>query len=147
MPGDEVFIGDYPPTINDGNSYPSGLLLDRGQAQPAPFLPGFNVGLCSDASAAIATQHTPSALPPAAQQQQLLPAIFSCTQLGCTKTFKRDSDRIRHENTVHRARQGLHLCPVAVCPKSHGAGFSRADKVTEHLWKKHANLGYAKRVL
>jgi hypothetical protein len=63
------------------------------------------------------------------------------------KSFTRDSGRIRHQNTVHNAREGLYLCPVPGCPKSHGAGYSRADKVTAHLCEKHADLGYTKRVL
>lgn len=67
-----------------------------------------------------------------------------CTHLTCTKTFKRDADRIRHESSLHTANLGFHLCPVVGCVKSQGAGYCRADKVTEHLWKKHADLGYTK---
>ena len=116
------------------------------QPWAAPFVLDFNVGAFSDPSGSVVIQQAPLGLPPALQQPPL-PQSFLCTQLGCTKSFKRDSDRIRHQNTVHRARQGLHLCPVPRCHKSYGAGFSRRDKVTEHLWKKHANLGYTKRVL
>jgi hypothetical protein len=94
----------------------------------------------------VVIQQAPLGLPPAPQQPPP-PQSFPCAQLGCTQSFQRDSDRTRHQNTVHSARQGLHLCPVPGCPKSHGAGYSRADKVTEHLWKKHADLGYTKRVL
>ena len=92
-------------------------------------------------------QQAPFSLPSA--PQQLSPPLwsFSCTQLGCARRFRRDSDRTRHQSTVHSTRQGLHLCPVAGCPKSYGGGFSRRDKLTEHKWKKHADLGYTKRVL
>jgi hypothetical protein len=74
-------------------------------------------------------------------------AGFPCSHLGCTKSFKRDYERTRHESSVHGINQGIHLCPVTGCEKGHGGGFSRADKVKEHLWKKHADLGYTKRVL
>ncbi|TVY26267.1 hypothetical protein LHYA1_G005827 [Lachnellula hyalina] len=72
------------------------------------------------------------------------PPLATCT--FCTKTFVRDSDRTRHENSKHLNIPGAHLCPVLGCIKSHGGGYSRADKLTEHLWKKHSGLGYAKRV-
>jgi hypothetical protein len=39
-----------------------------------------------------------------------------------------------------------HFCHVQGCPKSNGAGYKRKDKLTEHLWKKHADLGFVKRV-
>jgi hypothetical protein len=67
-----------------------------------------------------------------------------CTYPPCTKTFKRDYERVRHGNSMHVNTQGAHLCPIAGCSKSQGKGYSRPDKVTEHLWKKHGNLGYAK---
>ena len=66
---------------------------------------------------------------------------FPCS--NCSQTFKRDKDRIRHENNVHQLT--IHLCPVVGCVKNLGPGYSRADKVTEHLWKAHGNLGYVKR--
>lgn len=68
----------------------------------------------------------------------------TCTQAGCRATFSRDTDRIRHEASVHSG--GRHFCHVQGCPKNHGAGYRRRDKLTEHLWKKHANLGHFKRV-
>lgn len=71
-------------------------------------------------------------------------ALIPCTYPTCNKTFKRASDRTRHEDSVHLNNPGIHLCPVPGCVKSHGKGYSRSDKVTEHLWKKHANLGYTK---
>ncbi|KAL2073904.1 hypothetical protein VTL71DRAFT_11230 [Oculimacula yallundae] len=71
----------------------------------------------------------------------------ACHQASCTKTFKRDSDRRRHEVVVHGVNRPLqlHLCHVPGCIRSVGAGYSRHDKLVEHLWKKHANLGFARR--
>jgi hypothetical protein len=73
-----------------------------------------------------------------------LPTIIPCSYPTCNKTFKRDADRSRHEYSVHFKNSGLHLCPIVGCPKSYGKGYSRPDKITEHLWKKHANLGFTK---
>jgi hypothetical protein len=70
---------------------------------------------------------------------------FDCTYLTCNKTFKRNSDRVRHENSIHFSYPGVHLCPIIGCAKAQGKGFSRSDKVTEHLWKCHGNLGFQKR--
>ncbi|CZT12615.1 uncharacterized protein RCO7_04009 [Rhynchosporium graminicola] len=68
---------------------------------------------------------------------------FSCTQ--CMTTFKRDSDRIRHESSIHGTNRLLIICHIQGCNKSQGWGYTRQDKLVEHLWKKHANLGYLKR--
>ena len=75
-------------------------------------------------------------------------ARVACRMLGCVQTFRRDPDRNRHELAYHGINQtfNLHVCPVAGCPKSQGRGYTRKDKLTEHLWRKHGNLGYAKRV-
>jgi hypothetical protein len=97
---------------------------------------------------AIADQHfTAPVLPAIVNQQAPGPSAktgIPCTQLGCPLTFKRLYERSRHEATAHGINQGVHLCPMPGCPKSQGAGYSRVDKVKEHLWKKHANLGYTK---
>ncbi|PQE28434.1 hypothetical protein CJF30_00008134 [Rutstroemia sp. NJR-2017a BBW] len=37
----------------------------------------------------------------------------------------------------HVGPQVLHLCHVLGCPKSFGAGYSRPDKLREHLKKVH----------
>ncbi|KAH9205119.1 hypothetical protein DL95DRAFT_451388 [Leptodontidium sp. 2 PMI_412] len=77
---------------------------------------------------------------PAAQQQP--PSCYICPD---QPTFTRHSDLVRHQVSVHGINQSLHLCPVLGCPKGQGRSYSRADKLTEHMWKKHADLGYVKR--
>lgn len=72
--------------------------------------------------------------------------LFDCTQPGCQSSFRRDGDRIRHEASKHGVNGTLHVCQVAGCPKSQGVGYKRKDKLTEHMWKKHADLGFVKRV-
>ncbi|KAE8448928.1 hypothetical protein EG329_008724 [Mollisiaceae sp. DMI_Dod_QoI] len=71
---------------------------------------------------------------------------FACTEASCPATFSRGTDRIRHETSVHGINGGLHFCHVQGCPKSQGMGYKRRDKLTEHMWKKHADLGYVKRI-
>ena len=107
-------------------------------------------------STASSSQQTPSPNPPLpthlpgpspqapAPTRQRPNARIACTYPPCTKTFRRDYERIRHENSKHVNIQGTHLCPITGCSKNQGKGYSRSDKVTEHLWKKHANLGYTK---
>jgi len=91
-------------------------------------------------------QQTPPPPPPAAPipAQQATGNRIPCT--FCMQTFARDPDRIRHENSIHLNISGQFLCPHPPCPKSQGEGYRRQDKLTEHLWKKHAALGYVKRV-
>ncbi|KAH6680897.1 hypothetical protein B0J14DRAFT_649273 [Halenospora varia] len=67
---------------------------------------------------------------------------FACN--FCNNTYKRDKDRKRHEKEKHRAN-GPHFCQVHGCSNAiHG--YARKDKLTEHLWKAHADLGFTKRV-
>jgi hypothetical protein len=87
----------------------------------------------------------------ASPMQDALPSTdqyptIQCTQAGCLATFSRETDRIRHQTAIHRTNHGVHLCLILGCVKAQGRGYSRADKVTEHLWKKHGDLGYVKRV-
>jgi hypothetical protein len=86
-------------------------------------------------------------LPPNQSTRSVRPLAnpgIACSHTTCPKRFTRDADRIRHENQVHRNQPGLHVCPIIGCPKSQGKGYSRADKVVEHLWKKHGDLGFVK---
>lgn len=66
-------------------------------------------------------------------------ALHGCNFNGCNKRFKRKSCRDRHQQT-HFNLPAMNACTVAGC----NAKYKRADKLTEHLWKKHADLGHAK---
>jgi hypothetical protein len=70
-----------------------------------------------------------------------------CTAPWCLMTFKRKHERDRHAASVHGINHRVYLCHVNGCPKHRGTPFSRQDKLTEHMWKNHGNLGYRKRVL
>jgi hypothetical protein len=96
------------------------------------------VAQVAQATLPLATRTAASGMTPALAQ-------FHCTQIGCPVAFKRDPDRVRHEAALHGINQGFYLCPVAGCIKNQGARYSRKDKLTEHMWKKHANLGFTKR--
>jgi hypothetical protein len=106
---------------------PNGFMVDN-----------FNV---EEASASISM---PVAAPiPQGPATQTIP----CTLPWCTMAFKRKHERDRHAASVHGINHRVYLCHVNGCPKNRGTPFSRQDKLTEHMWKKHANLGYTKRVL
>lgn len=82
-------------------------------------------------------------LAPVAQQGQA--PRFSCSQPGCSKTFSRKDSLRRHEKgRAHCLVWGLHMCHISGCRMSRGKGFSRHDKVIEHLYMQHADLGYTK---
>jgi hypothetical protein len=83
---------------------------------------------------------------PASSTGALVAAIPAFQCHICPQSFRRSSDLTRHHSSIHHAVPGLFLCPVQGCVKSRGAGCRRRDKLTEHLWKKHGNLGFAKRV-
>jgi hypothetical protein len=89
----------------------------------------------------VAAPITGPAAPPTAPTQPPQ-RRFPCTQ-ACVETFTCDADRVRHERSTHFAQHGAHRCPIAGCPKSYGAGYSRPDKVKEHLRKKHGAQGRA----
>jgi hypothetical protein len=109
-----------------------------------PFDPTFSTTSMNESDLSpTASASAPSAAAPAPNPRQPN-ARISCTNPACTQTFKRHFERIRHEASVHRINRQRHLCPIDGCSKSHGRGYTRSDKVTEHLWKKHGNLGYMK---
>jgi uncharacterized C2H2 Zn-finger protein len=89
-----------------------------------------------------ATQAVPTPVPATAPTRR----VIRCSIPWCPITFKRKHEQVRHESSVHGINQGIHRCQVVGCP-TQGRGFSRKDKLTEHMWKKHGNLGYAKRAL
>jgi hypothetical protein len=82
--------------------------------------------------------------PPQQLASSVLP--FTCGRGNCTKAFRRKADLVRHRKTIHGVNHILHFCPILGCAKSqgHGHGYSRDDKLTEHMWKKHGNLGFSK---
>jgi hypothetical protein len=61
------------------------------------------------------------------------PPALQYTQPNCLAAFTRNADRIRHQAAVHGTNHRVHLCPILGCMKAQGRGYSRADKVTEHL--------------
>ena len=90
------------------------------------------------------TSLAPPTPPPQAER-------FTCRKPNCTRSFGRKDDRHRHENTasVHNNQQH-HFCSVAHCSRgniygSSFAGYTRIDKLKEHMWKRHSDLGYTKR--
>ncbi|TVY14171.1 hypothetical protein LARI1_G008616 [Lachnellula arida] len=131
----------HPNAFNQGMVYP-----------PMPFLTGQDIYIYNPASVDtnpfldldIAPPIAPGTVAQPSSQPSNTQPVVQCTQPGCPATFRRHYERSRHEATANGVKQGVHLCPVAGCSKSQGAGYSRADKVKEHLWKKHAGLGYTK---
>ena len=122
------------------DQYASGQLIDH-HTEPASIPLMFNDGMNIQYSSQGVTM--PQQAVPAPSQNPI--SGYACTHANCFRVFRRDPDRLRHVATAHNANNvGVHLCPVVGCTKSYGAGYSRADKVKEHLWKKHANLGYVK---
>jgi hypothetical protein len=66
---------------------------------------------------------------------------FLCNVLGCESTFTRLGDRNRHVESKHNVT--LHFCLVPGCEKSFargGKGYTRKDKLQEHMQRKHAAL-------
>ena len=114
---------------------PDSIMMDT------PMIPN-SIDPFQQAVASIA--QAPSAPPgPLATVQGPAPRV-SCSY--CPQTFKRAADRVRHENSKHLRAPGAHMCPIAGCRKNQDQGFSRADKVTTHMWQEHGHLGYLKRV-
>jgi hypothetical protein len=76
--------------------------------------------------------------------------VLRCVALGCGRTFirfdkLRDHQRVRHTNlpaSVQRREFIEHRCTIKDCPKNKIGGYSRKDKLVEHTWRKHAELGY-----
>jgi hypothetical protein len=70
-------------------------------------------------------------------QLQPLTDRFPCTRPGCPRTFRRISDRRRHSESVHSTDKGRYICHHAGCRKNKFPGYSRPDKLHEHLREKH----------
>jgi uncharacterized Zn-finger protein len=116
-------------------------LMDSGHFPEIQMFPSFErmheAGLNN--SSILSGGTTPASLPPSGP-----PAIsrIPCRWGNCISTFSRLADLNRHVKSVHLgvSRGQGHLCPIIGCDKS----YSRSDKVTEHLWKRHSDLGYRK---
>jgi hypothetical protein len=132
---DTIMVGDFQGDVGSNVVASSNPWLDGnvsfGPALSSLSMNEFNLSPTASTSAPAVAASTPNTRIP-------------CTNPTCTRTFKRHFERIRHEASVHRTNRQRYLCPITGCSKSHGKGYTRSDKVTEHLWKKHANLGYMK---
>lgn len=127
-------------SIND-SSPPKVSIVTQPPHLAASFLP-------NPTNATLAAQGPQIQIQQAASQvQSALTAAptTTATCAHCNKTLTRASGLARHLSSVHGINQARFHCPIAGCCRNRRAGYSRADKVTEHLWKKHAALGYVKR--
>jgi hypothetical protein len=170
----DLSAGYYGPSLLDTSSFTPGLSDQTALLDPQPATPNFQLDVPPFGAVPVANEapqayegmqsavpahnmypsvsmanYTTAAYPNQPYQGiQASPAQGSipCTHFPCPKTFKREPDRVRHEESVHGINQLLQLfvCPVLGCPKSVGEGYTRKDKLTEHLWKKHGNLGFVK---
>ncbi|PMD35382.1 hypothetical protein L207DRAFT_569933 [Hyaloscypha variabilis F] len=89
----------------------------------------------------------PIASPPTLLQQHTIGSqTFVCSFRDCDHSFSRKADLARHRKTVHGVNHVKHFCQIPGCPKNQGQfqGYSRGDKLTEHMWKKHGDLGFTK---
>jgi hypothetical protein len=59
-----------------------------------------------------------------------------CTLPGCSATFTRVADRKRHLETIH-GNGVRYFCPQRGYTKGCGTGYTRFDKLQEHMNKKH----------
>ncbi|KAE9368212.1 hypothetical protein N431DRAFT_414487 [Stipitochalara longipes BDJ] len=59
--------------------------------------------------------------------------VLKCEHPGCTTTFRRNKDRLRHFRHKHEANIKTFPCPVVDCPSGFGHKFSRSDKLRDHL--------------
>ena len=94
---------------NNSISYTSTLLLQGiviGQPEPPCLLLDSDVSLVSNAE--IVVQQEPYTSLNKSLDLAFHMHLSICTQVGCAKIFKRDSDRIRHVNSIHLAV--YHLC-------------------------------------
>ena len=60
---------------------------------------------------------------------------YICEEVGCSSTFSRESDRVRHEKSVHRKGR-LFPCTETGCERS-GRPFGRKDHLQQHMLHSH----------
>lgn len=70
-------------------------------------------------------------------------ARYLCNWNGCDQTFSRTADRDRHLRTKHNNARKYH-CREPRCNKGvvYGKGYSRVDKLQEHMRKKHPGVPF-----
>jgi hypothetical protein len=59
--------------------------------------------------------------------------LHRCEHPGCTTTFRRNKDRLRHFRNMHESNTKTFPCPVVDCPSGFGHKFPRSDKLRDHL--------------
>ncbi|PMD41860.1 hypothetical protein L207DRAFT_511623 [Hyaloscypha variabilis F] len=59
--------------------------------------------------------------------------LLRCEHPGCTTTFRRNKDRLRHFRSKHESNAKTFRCPVVDCPSGFGHVFTRSDKLRDHL--------------
>jgi hypothetical protein len=71
--------------------------------------------------------------------QDAITGHHPCPYPGCARTFNRTFNLFRHNVLAHGQPRVRYLCPLAGCRHSLGEGFSRHDKLREHMRKVHGN--------
>jgi hypothetical protein len=68
---------------------------------------------------------------------------YLCSWIGCGRSFSRAADRDRHLRTNHGNARRYH-CSEPNCNKGAGffSGYSRVDKLQEHMRVKHAGVAF-----
>jgi hypothetical protein len=114
------------------NSSDSGGLVYRGQTNDK------SKSIVNSSSITTPTWATPTTLP-----ESSLTARHHCPWAYCTSSFRRAADRNRHFVTKH-GRPVKYFCPVSGCRRGRGLwrGYSREDKVTEHIKKVHIHAKF-----
>ncbi|KAH7327062.1 hypothetical protein BKA65DRAFT_480782 [Rhexocercosporidium sp. MPI-PUGE-AT-0058] len=66
---------------------------------------------------------------------------YACPYLTCLRSFTRPCDLLRHSQ-IHTATK--YHCLLPGCPAAGEGGYWGRAKLTEHLWKRHGDLGFCK---
>ncbi|KAN0098942.1 hypothetical protein V8E51_014605 [Hyaloscypha variabilis] len=59
--------------------------------------------------------------------------VLRCEHPGCTTTFRRNKDRLRHFRNKHESNTKTFPCPVVDCPSGFRHTFHRSEKLRDHL--------------
>jgi hypothetical protein len=114
------------------NSSLSTNLFYRGQVKDK----STNIANASSITTPTGPAHT--TLPESSPSQR-----HHCPWASCTSSFGRAADRDRHFVTKH-GRPVKYFCPMSGCCRGRGLwrGYSREDKVTEHVKKVHIHAKF-----